>query len=308
MNRRIVLFAPLLAVLVVVLAPLLVAGRLPDPIATHWSFSGTADDSGSMVVLTVAVALATLVLCALLLNQARTRKELRLTIAPWVWATTTFAAGMQVITVAANVDAASWREATLSAWLVLAAVLAAVAAAFIAHLLERGRPIGAVAPTSRATVGLRPGERAVWNARVRSPWAAVGGPVLAAALVLGAVASGELWLVLPAFIVALAVATVSEISATVDARGLSIAYGPLAWPRQRVPLDEIAEAEATQIDPLRFGGWGYRKVPRRPGATAIVIRAGEGIRVHRRDGRDLFVTVPDAGTAAGLLNDLNRRA
>jgi hypothetical protein len=101
---------------------------------------------------------------------------------------------------------------------------------------------------------------------------------------------------------------VSEVATTVDRRGLTIACGPLGWPRHTVPLADIASAERTDIDPWRVGGWGLRKVPTRPGATAIVVRAGDGIRVLRRDGRELLVTVPDAATGAALLNDLSSRA
>ena len=56
-----------------------------------------------------------------------------------------------------------------------------------------------------------------------------------------------------------------------------------------------------------WGGWGYPKVPRRRGATAIVMRGDDGLRVVARDGRELVVTVPEAGTAAALLADLVRR-
>ncbi len=37
------------------------------------------------------------------------------------------------------------------------------------------------------------------------------------------------------------------------------------------------------------------------------MRGGDGLRVVARDGRELVVTVPDAGTAAALLADLVRR-
>jgi hypothetical protein len=37
------------------------------------------------------------------------------------------------------------------------------------------------------------------------------------------------------------------------------------------------------------------------------MRGGAGLRVMTSDGRELVVTVPDAGTAAALLADLIRR-
>ena len=104
---------------------------------------------------------------------------------------------------------------------------------------------------------------------------------------------------------ACAIAIVSEISATVDARGLTVAFGPFGWPRQHVPLEDVSSAEAIEVNPREVGGWGIR-FPR-GGGLAVVVRGGDGIRVVRRDGRQLIVTLPDAATAAALLNDLKAR-
>lgn len=308
LKRRTVLLGPGVALLAVIVPTLLLAGRLPDPIASHWSISGEADGSSSLAVLTGGVAAAVAVAWGLLGRQARVRGALRLTIAPWIWAAVTFAAGLQLTTLLANLDTVSWRDAELQPWAILPAFAVAAAAGSAAHLLERSRPVApATSPPERATIGLHPGERAVWSARVRGGWALFAAAALGTGFLVAAWLGGQWWLVLPGAVAALSVATVSEIVATVDERGLTIAYGPLGWPSQTVPLSEIATAEAIDIDPWRVGGWGIRKVPRRAGATAIVIRAGEGIRVQRRDGRDLLVTVPDAGGAAGLLNDLSGR-
>jgi len=309
LKRRIVLAAPGLALLAVLVPTLLLADRLPDPLASHWSFSGEADSSMGLTPLTAFVAVAVSAAWALLVRQAVARgSELRLTVAPWVWGAVTFAAGLQLTTLAANVDVADWRAAELPAWALVATFAATALAAVAAHLLEREHPVSLVtASVQRPTVGLRSGERAVWSARVQGRWALAGAAVIGVGLIAAALASGNWWLAAIGALAALAAATVSEIVATVDQRGLTIAYGPLGWPRQHVPLEDIAEAEQIDIDPWRVGGWGVRKVPRRPGATAVVIRAGEGIQVRRRDGRDLLVTVPDAGTAAGLLNDLSAR-
>jgi hypothetical protein len=82
-----------------------------------------------------------------------------------------------------------------------------------------------------------------------------------------------------------------------------VAYGPLGLPRQRVPLSRIRGARAIHVTPLRHGGWGYRGSLLVFGRAAIVVRGGDGIRVDCDRGR-LVITIDDADTAAGLLNDL----
>ncbi len=53
------------------------------------------------------------------------------------------------------------------------------------------------------------------------------------------------------------------------------------------------------IEPLAYGGWGWRVVP---GGTAVVVRGGEALVVELRSGRRFAVTVDGAAEAAALLN------
>ncbi|MGA5063489.1 hypothetical protein ACPB9E_06840 [Streptomyces exfoliatus] len=79
-------------------------------------------------------------------------------------------------------------------------------------------------------------------------------------------------------------------------------------PRVRVPLAEVAGATVRELDTtavLRdFGGWGYRV---RADRTGVVLHTGEALVVRRGSGREFAVTVPDAATAAALLNTLAER-
>src|SRR5690606_36580405 len=81
--------------------------------------------------------------------------------------------------------------------------------------------------------------------------------------------------------------------------GLTV-RGLLGIPVIRVPLADIADTAAiTLLQPLvDFGGWGYRWIigPGGKSRTGVVVRAGEALRVTRRDGRELIVTVDDAAT------------
>jgi hypothetical protein len=213
----------------------------------------------------------------------------RLTAAPVAWGLAGVALAIQAVTVAVNLDAPRWEQAgAVGLWIVPVVLAAGAGPAWLAHRLERGRPVAAGAggrPPQRASVGLAPGERAVWTAHTSSPY---GGAAAAAAAVLlpaaGFVAGGaQGWILVGAgLVLAVAIGTVSELTATVDARGLTLAHGPFARPRWTVPLAEVAAAEPADIDPWRVGGWGVRKVPGRRGATAVVVRGGPGLRVCAR--------------------------
>ena len=70
-------------------------------------------------------------------------------------------------------------------------------------------------------------------------------------------------------------------------------------------LVRIAGVEVAEIDPLEWGGWGYRVTP---GRSALVLRRGPGLVIHQSDGRRFAVTLDDPRTPAALLTALQSRA
>ena len=319
LKRAILLVGgPLAAVLLTAVTTSLLASDLPDPIATHWNGGGAPDGHTPLWLFTVLLVAGQLVTWGALLWQARTRSAngLRLTIAPYVWGTIAFLAAIDLTTLAANVDAADWRAADeLGFGSVLVVLAVAAAAALAGWALERSRPlvadVDAAAGARSPAVVLAPGERAVWSRGLVSRPAAFGSVVLGVGFVVAGFVVGGAggWsLIAGGVVAALATGLLSEVVVTVDRRGMTVAFGPFGWPRQHVALDDVAAADAVDVDPWRYGGWGYRKVPRRPGATAVVLRRGEGLRVVRGDGRELVVTVPDAAGGAALLEALRRRS
>jgi hypothetical protein len=109
------------------------------------------------------------------------------------------------------------------------------------------------------------------------------------------------WPQLTSLAAALLVWLLAAIDVTVDVGGLTVTsvLGRFRW--KRIPVERIAHAEATGIEPLRWGGWGYRLIKH---GSAIVLRRGPGLRVDLVDGRVFAVTVDDPEPAAALLNDL----
>jgi hypothetical protein len=297
------LVLPVLATTAVVIMPLLVWSRLPDPTAIHWGLDGRPDGSAPLVVdvvlMGVLAALVTfLPLVAVLRGDRRTARTML-----------ALSFGMAALfvllrwrTIALNLDAAQWTEAGSLSLLDVAQMLVVVTPfALLGWSLggrhpDPPRPQHAVLP-----LALPPGGHLVWVghqawsvARVLGPaLVAVGGAVTAVrvaaeALVIGGslvLVGGLLW-------------WFTSITVAVGPAGLKVRFGPLGWPAIRVPLSDIDRIEVEDVEPLAHGGWGYRVMP---GVRAVVIRRGIGLRVVRRQRPDLVVTIDDAATAAGVL-------
>lgn len=308
-RALVVLVLPALVLVAIGLPILLLGDRLPTTIATHWSTGGPDGSSDGTIAAIVTVGLWLLAWVALLIAG---RHPQRLFYAPWLLGLGGLLAGISGATIAANLDVADWRQADhLSPLGVLGPLVLAGLLVVLGERLERGRPVDrrphADGPVdARPTVGLSPDERAVWTGRaVATPWLiALTGGIALVLVVLGLVGPGPKLPLLAAAVVLLAVAVaVGSTRVTVSERGVSARLG-LPWPRRRIALDTIGDARAIDVEPLQWGGWGWRM---RPGATALVVRRGEGLLLDLRDGRRFVVTVDDAATAAGLVCDLLAR-
>lgn len=300
---------PLAVLLAIVLPVLLLADRLPSPLATHWSGGGRPDGSSNGTVFVGVIAVLWLAAWASLLPGARRRE--RQLLAPWVLGLGGFFVGIVTLTVVANLDAPSWQAADdlplVVAFLGPGALALLLAAAGIG--LERSVPPAATADavTAPSTTHLQPGERFFWSGDARAAWWFPAGLGLLGVL-FGAAAffSGAPTAVLLPIAVALPLLALwaSRTRLTVSPTGVRAQLGA-RYPRRVVPVSTIVGAEAIDVVPLHWGGWGWRLTPK---GTALIVRSGEGVRMRLTSGRDLVVTVDDAATAASLINDLRGRA
>jgi hypothetical protein len=109
------------------------------------------------------------------------------------------------------------------------------------------------------------------------------------------------WLVVAiALVVGVSGYLLSSLEARVEDDRFVVAFGPLGVPRRTIPLAQIREVAAAQIEPTEWGGWGYRWIPWAH-ASAAVIRRGPGIVLGLEDGRRFAVTVDDAREGAVAL-------
>ncbi|MEU4422418.1 DUF1648 domain-containing protein [Actinoplanes sp. NPDC024001] len=164
------------------------------------------------------------------------------------------------------------------------------------------RPVLPVGPAVNP-LALGPTERAGFSTTLRAPL--IAGVTLASAvlvMVLALTGPPALWFV--ALIPLAAGLAFGRIRVTADRRGLRLVTGLFGVPVKRIPLGDIAGAEVAEIDPMAWGGWGYRVTP---GRSALVLRAGPGLVLQLRDGRRFAVTLDDPQTPAALLNALLNR-
>ena len=281
--------------------------RVPDRVASHWTGLNAAPDgtsvTTSMLIGTLAVAVAVgvagLVVAALPLSRAVRRGTLG------------------VLGFLGGLAAGGW---------VLALVGCGAYAVVPYFLAPPGfAPPGAgpvVSPEGESSGAGSSGAEGVgepeartagpvgatrWSDTIAAPmfgWvsgllAVVGLTILVAALVAGA--SSAAVVSIPMLLSALAVALLVRMRVSADRRGLRVTSAVFGVPLKRVPLGRISSVAAIDVDPMEWGGWGYRLMP---GKSAIVLRSGPGLAVTTTRGTRFAVTIEHPEVPAALLTTL----
>ncbi len=291
-----------------------VRGDLPDPVATHWGTGGPDGFTGRdrallLTLLGAPIGILTGGLVVLLTGKApgfrRFGGGLALGLAGFV-----DTVGLGSLWVQRGL--ADARQAPAIEPVLIVALVVALAVGLLGARLTPGEdPEAAVAhdpvPADAPRLHLGEGRSGTWSRwTVSGLWL----PVVVA-LTLGPLLVLAVLDVVPWFVLVLGVITVALVGSTAACRvtvgpgGLTV-VGPLGVPRFRVPLEQVAEAGASQVDPFRdFGGWGVRAAA--GGRYGVVLRRGPALTVRRGDGTTFVVTVDDADEAAALLNTLADR-
>jgi hypothetical protein len=302
---------PIAAVAVAVLLPLAYAEVLPDPVATHWGWRGVPDgalpravDHALLAVMTALVALGPLWGAAradrgsarVLVGLANGGAAMFMVLRWW--------------SLESNAGAVEWPAAAPIGWRELGLTLAATLLGGVAGAwLARGRPDHPPSTVTVAPAELAPDDTVVWVGRqTAGPALVVPAAAVVAATALVAVVPGVDRVATLAVggvlvLVAAALLTFTRAAVAVSERGLDVRLG-FGRPHVVVPLGDVTSVGVQHVEPMAFGGWGYRVVP---GARAVVVRRGEGLRVGRRGRPDLIVTVDGAADAAAVLQGLIAR-
>ncbi|MDX2344580.1 MAG: DUF1648 domain-containing protein [Acidimicrobiia bacterium] len=269
---------------------------LPNPMASHWSLAGNADGAmPPIILLALLVAIAAAVHVAVVRVVARTPVEAASFVAG-LYVIGAVLAGVGWLSVLANRDQGSW-EAADGVGLLQILVLVAVAgvAGFVGWVLVGGRSVDRP-DADRPMLDVAEPGHAVWASRGTGKLFYVVGAVL---IVAGLATWG--WSTVVLIVIGIVIVTFAEVRTTVSSRGVIVSMGWLGIPSWTVPLSSLTAAEIEVINPMSYGGWGYRI---RPGVRAVISRGGEAIRLVRTDKADLVLTVDDAETGAGLINSM----
>jgi hypothetical protein len=266
---------------------------LPSPIATHWSLNGLPNGTASPLTAFLILALPAVVAAALLAAPTSAQR-------PGLAFISGLMAVLSASTVIVNHHATTWRAAHLPIALVAVAI---AAGAFAALAVRRVVPPG---PPSAWMVGWRRRDEA------SNEQEAFVGHARARGLAIVTVACAGFGVVVltvhrqPGVLFLLTSMVLFEFSVVTVVAGRQgvVVRAAAGWPRMRIPLDRIDHAETVHINPMQWGGWGYRGVRRATGRAAWVVRGGEGLRLLLKDGTQFAVTVDDAPEAVAVINRL----
>jgi hypothetical protein len=282
---------------------------LPDPMASHWSGGDRPDSHMPRALLFVLLSgLAVGFVIAALTALHSSRASRGFSAASGVG----FAAGV-LATVSFTVvyvqrDITSWEEARLSlGWLGAALAVGFVVAAITTVAL----PVANFEASRRPTVPVARHEALAWAGHAHAGWTlvvaatlmAVGGLMIPTVSVVAGVVMILSGLLMVWF---------SSTHVVVGRNGVRV-RGALAWPTFSIPLARIESAESTLVEPMQWGGWGYRGSLRLSGRAALIVRGGEALRLKLRNTRKgvnvvFTVTVEDSDAAAAVVNGLIRSA
>lgn len=287
---------------------------LPDPVATHFGFAGNADGfasaAGSIAGLS-GIAAAMMVMFAVMALAGTTVGAMSRILAGFGSGSVFLLAALQVALLLPQRGLDDARGFTLPfGHLAVPFLIAIAAGAAVALLIEPiEEPEDTVPPAD--PIAVTEASRAVWFGRARASWillVAMSAGVPASA-VPAVIAHGEgetlvaVLLGIGAVVLALLTAAFSSVRVRVDATGVHWRLVP-GLPERSIGYDDLDDVTAVELRPGDWGGWGYRLGPK---GRAILLRGGEGLRLSRRKGADMHISVDDAARGAELARGYMRR-
>ncbi len=280
---------------------------LPDRVASHYGISGRPDGSMTPELFFIVIGALMVLGLGACVAIALSRRKFQPMFAPSVSFVGAFigalCAGVLATTAIDQRGLERWQDATLSPWALIVwiggSVIVGSTAAWIASSLPFKGETGTDA--SPPAMNLAPGEQVFWSSTLSARWPRLSSlATLLVALVVTQLT--DLRVVMILLVIAMGLAAFSRIRVTADQSGLQVLYGFFGWPRTSVPIHRIATAQAIDIRPADWGGWGYRGSLTLMKRAAVVLRAGPGIRVDLHDGKIFAVTINDPENPVRLLN------
>ncbi|GGO00745.1 hypothetical protein GCM10010116_01160 [Microbispora rosea subsp. aerata] len=309
-QRFLLVYLPGGVYLAVVLAIWILRDRLPDPAASHFT-SGVPDASRALwelVLISLGPPALTWLFLAFLVR-LRVPGSIGRRVGAGVIVGQAFLYGTAALLgiVFANLDAPTWREAHSEAhYPAVAAAMGLAGVVIGAALVDPWRaaePPALPLPEPYDETDGDGGEtggsarRRMWVGHARNRfllWYSAAGLALFVFVL-----PWTLWTLAGAVYTLFTLYLASGATATFDGCTLRVYGFPAVFPLRRIRLARVENAEAVELDPLAWGGWGWRALSLR--RHAFVIRGGEALHIALRGGGEFLVTVSDAARGAALI-------
>ncbi|SJM66093.1 hypothetical protein [Gulosibacter sp. 10] len=283
--------------------------RLPRELPSHWSASGPADsatDGATLFAWLLGVALAAAAVGTALLLAPLKGKWTQRAIGGLAGSTVALVLGLWLMSTATALDVADPYTVELGPW-IIPSMVAPLYGLLPVALLPKGDspPVGVAEPERVEPLRLREGESVAWS-RTISSWLFVAVAVLTLAIgvpsYLPAILDGGLrtvgWTIIPYLAGLLLVLLFCAYRVTVDWRGFRVTSMLLGIPLKRVAAEQLVEVEVATLEPMDWGGWGFRIMP---GRSAIILRKGPGLVLTQADGRQFAITLKRPEQPASVL-------
>ncbi|MER5644904.1 hypothetical protein [Streptosporangium sp. NPDC002524] len=296
----------------------LLRDRLPDPAASHYS-QGVPDASMPLAQLVLISLLPPVLTWLFLLVIVRQRMpgSLGRRVGAALIVGETFLNGTAVVLglVRANLDAAVWTGASSppehATYVTVMGVIGLVAGGALVEpwRVPEPPPLPPAEPRTELARGSAPGEdsgrRRLWFGRARNrfllAYSALG---LVLFLV---ILPWNPWTLAGAVYTLVTIHLAGGVFVTFNGETLKVYGFPPVVALRRIPLSRMETAEVVTVDPLAWGGWGWRLLSSK--RHAFVIRGGETLLIALRGGGEFLITVSSAGVGAALIRQaLLRRA
>lgn len=293
--------------------------RLPAELPTHWGVSGPADGVSSTSTFTwimFAIAVAASIIGTVFVWRAPRNRWVSRGMVAATAATAAFIAAMWLTSAALSIDVSDPYSVVLGGG-VLPAMLSPLYGLIPMTLVHKGytRPVAPADEVAIAPVTLAPGQTAATSSFIVSPMF-VWITIFVAALMLPAIvlpllfeehlpAGYSISMTLLAIVSILLAAVLCAYRVQADWRGLRVKSWLFGIPLKRIPLANIESASAATLEPMEWGGWGYRWMP---GRSAIIRKRGPGLVVDRVGGRQFAVSVNNPAEEASVLMGLKNQS
>jgi hypothetical protein len=316
-QRVLLVYVPSTAYLGVAGAAWLLSDRFPDPVASHFT-DGVPDAFMPLAQLVLVALLPPVLTWLFLVVLVRSRMPgsvgRRMGSGLIIGQTFLYSTATVLGVIYANLDAATWADAySPTSHPLITTVMGVIGFAIGAAVVDpwtAPEPTPLPSPETRADQDEDPPDaenvgdrRRLWVGHARNRfllWYSAAGLVL-----FMVVLPWNVWTVTGAVYTLLTLHVAGGIMATFDGETLKVYGFPPLVPLRRIPLSRIEIAEVVELDPLAWGGWGWRLFSLR--RHAFVVRSGKSLLVALHGGSELVVTVSDASTGAAFIRQALRR-